>query len=337
MKTPNSLSSPSELLHLATAYQQAKVLFALVEFGIPTMLAEAPQTSEEVARRLQLHPRAADRLLHAGVALGLLQKESNRFRNATLAEEFLVQDHPSYLGEQVLSYDRVSYPLWNELTKKLHEWQPAMNDNEIPQKEDQGTESLAALHNYAVLTGRTLGQAYDFSQHKRLLDLGGGTGAMSIGICEQYPHLHALVYDLPHITSAAQQFIADAGLAKQITTQAGNFKEDTLPEGFDVVLLANFLSVASEETNRTLFQNLYDHLPAGGALVLSGWILADSRTSPLLAVLFCLEDINWGAPDVERTAATYEAWLREAGFVDIARTTYYEPTTMIVGRKPKRP
>jgi 3-hydroxy-5-methyl-1-naphthoate 3-O-methyltransferase len=333
MKNLNTLSSPSELLDLATAYQQSKVLFALVEFGIPTMLAEAPQTSVELAHRLQLHPRAADRLLHAGVALGLLQIEGIRFRNAPLAEEFLVQNCATYLGEQLLSYDRVTYPLWTELTKKVREWQPAIKDDEIPQEEDQGAESLGALHNYAVLTGRALGRAYDFSPHQSLLDLGGGTGAMSIGICAQYPRLRALVYDLPQITTAAQQFITEAGLAKQITTQAGNFKEDELPDGFDVVLLANFLSVASEETNRTLFQKLYDRLPVGGAIVLSGWILDDNRTSPLLAVLFCLEDINWGAPDVERTATTYESWLREAGFVDVTRANYYEPTSMIVGRK----
>lgn len=324
---------PSELLDLATAYQRSRVLFALVEFGLPTMLAGADQTSEEIARRLQIHPRAADRLLHAGVALGLLEKVEGRFRNAPLADEFLIKGKQGYLGEQILLYDRASYPLWSELVPKLREWQPNETEDEMPQEEDQGPESLSAMHNLALLTARALGLAYDFSRYQRMLDLGGGTGAMSVGICERYPQLRAIVFDLPHIIDVARDFIRESDLSERIETRTGNFKEDDLPTGFDVALLANLLSVASEETNRELLRKLYEQLPDGGAVILSGWILDDSRTGPLIPVLFCLEDINWGAPDVERTAATYERWLTEAGFVEIRREMYYPPTSMIVGRK----
>ena len=241
---------PSELLNLATAYQRSRVLFALVEFGLPTMLAGAAQTREEIAWRLQIHPRAADRLLHAGVALGLLEREGRRFRNAPIADEFLVKGKQSYLGEQILLYDRASYPLWSELVSKLRDWRPDETDDEIPQEEDQGAESLSAMHNLALMTARALGLAYDFSPHRKMLDLGGGTGAMSIGICEQHPQLRAMVFDLPHIIDGAREFIRESGLFPRIETQAGNFKHDELPADFDVVLLANLLSVASEETNR---------------------------------------------------------------------------------------
>ena len=53
-------------------------------------------------------------------------------------------------------------------------------------------------------------------------------------------------------------------------------------------------------------------------------------------MLFCLEDINWEAPDVERSAATYEVWLADAGFSEIERRVYCPPTSMIVGRKAGR-
>jgi hypothetical protein len=275
--------------------------------------------------------------LHAGVALGLLEQKEGRFRNAPLADEFLIKGKQGYLGEQILLYDRASYPLWSELVPKLREWQPDVipedTEDGKPQEEGQSAESLSAMRNLALLTARALGLAYDFSCHQMMLDLGGGTGAMSIGICEEHSQLHAIVFDLPHIIDVARDFIRGSGLSERIETRAGNFKDDGLPTGFDVALLANLLSVASEETNRELLRKLYDRLPDGGAVILSGWILDDSRTGPLIPVLFCLEDINWGAPDVERTAATYERWLTEAGFVEIRREMYYPPTSMIVGRK----
>jgi hypothetical protein len=218
---------PSELLDLATAYQRSRVLFALVEFGLPTMLVGAAQSSEEIARRLQIHPRAADRLLHVGVALGLLEQEEGRFRNARLADEFLIKGKQSYLGEQILLYGRASYPLWRELVPKLREWQPDETPDEteagMPQEEGQSAESLSAMHNLALLTGRALSLAYDFSRHQKMLDLGGGTGAMSIGVCERHPQLRAVVFDLPQIIDLAREFIRESGLSKRIETRAGNF------------------------------------------------------------------------------------------------------------------
>jgi predicted O-methyltransferase YrrM len=272
-------------------------------------------------------------LLHAGVALDLLEREEGRFRNAPLADEFLVRGKQSYLGEQILLYAHASYPLWSELVPKLREWRPDETEGQLPPEEDQGAESLSAMHNLALLTGRALGLAYDFSQHQKMLDLGGGTGAMSIGICERHARLRAIVFDLPRMIDVARDFIRESGLSARIEFRAGNFKRDEFPAEFDVALLANLLSVASEETNRELLSRLYERLPDGGAVILSGWILHDDRTGPLIPVLFCLEDINWSAPDVERTAATYEGWLRNAGFVEIRREMYYSPTSMIVGRK----
>lgn len=325
--------SPVELFDLATGYQRAKALFALVEFGVPTLLARRSLPLAEVARRLQIHPVAADRFLNACVALGLLERGGGEFRNTALTEQFLVKGKRTYLGDQLIKYDRTSYPLWADLTRKLREWQPGATDDEMSQPADQGESSLGAQHNLSLLVGHALGETYDFSRHRKLLDLGGGTGAMSLGVCELHPQLSAIVFDLPEVAKVAREFIHESGLAERIEVRLGDFKEDELPAGFDVALLANLLSVASEETNRELLRRLYELLPDDGAVILSGWILDDNRTSPLIPVLFCLEDICWQAPDVERSASTYERWLTEAGFVEIKREMYCPPTSMIIGRK----
>ena len=324
---------PVELLDLATGYQRAKTLFALVEFALPTLLAGRSLPLEQIAHLLGIHKMAADRFLNAGVALGLLERDRQEFRNTTLSERFLVKGQPTYLGDQLLKYDRVSYPNWADLADKLRQWRPGATDDAQPPKADQGQASMRAQHNFSLMTGYALGRAFDFSQHRKLLDLGGGTGAMSLGICRTQRHLDAVIFDLPTIADLASEFVRESEFADRIEVRAGDFKRDELPAGFDVVLLANLLSMASEETNQALFRRLYDLLPDGGAVILSGWILDDSRTSPLIPVLFCLEDINWQAPDVERSASTYKEWLAAAGFVRVERRMYCPPTSMIVGHK----
>jgi 3-hydroxy-5-methyl-1-naphthoate 3-O-methyltransferase len=324
---------PSELLDLATGYQRSQTFFTLIELGVPTLLNNCALTSVEIAKKLGIHPLAADRFLNACAGLGLLERKADKFTNSALSQQFLIKDQPTYLGEQFLRYERTSYPLWSELAQKLRTWQPGATEGELPEDDDQGQDSMRAQHNFALLTGASLGATYDFAKHRSLLDLGGSTGAMSLGICQQHTELHAIVYDLPEIVELARQFIRQAALTDRIEVQAGNFKEDELPKDFDVALLANLLSVASEETNRTLLRRLYEQLPEDGAVILSGWILENNRTSPLIAALFCLEDINREAPDVERTVATYEEWLTTAGFVVTERAMYCPPTMMIVGCK----
>ncbi|HEX8492606.1 MAG TPA: methyltransferase [Pyrinomonadaceae bacterium] len=327
---------PLELLNLATAYQRSKTLFALIELQLPTLLARRPLKLEELAGALGIHPLAADSFVNACVALGLLERCGEEYRNSTLSEVFLVRGKASYLGDQFSNYDRTSYPLWANLVSNLRRWQLGATDDELPSADDQGERGMRERHNLSLLTGHALGEAFDFSPFRRMLDLGGGTGAMSLSICALHDKLRSLVFDLPQVARLAREYVSESDLSERIEIMAGNFKTDELPEDFDVALLANLLSVSSEQTNRSLCKRIYERLPAGGAIIISGYVLDDGRTSPLIPVLFCLQDINWQAPDVERDVSTYRNWLAEAGFVEIEHQRYCPPTSLLVGRKRNR-
>lgn len=329
------LPPPSvSLMELAIGYQRSKTLFAIVELRIPTLLADAPLATEEIAERTKLHRLACDRLMNAGVALKLFARDAaGAYSNTDESRTFLVEGAPAYLGEQFALYERTSYHAWGDLAERLRQWRPGASDTETPQDADQGAASMRAQHNLAVLVGAQLARAFEFDDFTSVLDLGGGSGAMSISLCREHESLRATIFDLPEVAGVAREFVADAELSDRIETRDGDFKQDELPGGFDLALLANLLSVSSEDTNRRLFRRIYDRLPAGGAIILSGWVLDDARTSPTIPVLFCLEDIVWNVPDVERAAHTYEAWLRDAGFTAIERRVFHEPWSMIVGRK----
>jgi cyclopropane fatty-acyl-phospholipid synthase-like methyltransferase len=142
---------------------------------------------------------------------------------------------------------------------------------------------MQARHNLSLLVWRALGEAYDFSKHNVLLDIGGGTGAYCISLCQSYAHLSAIVFDLPPVAQMAYGYLGASGLSNRIEVRAGDFKDELLPEGFDVALLADLLSVATEESNRELLRKVYGLLPAGGVVIISGWILDDTRTGPSFA------------------------------------------------------
>ncbi len=323
------IESPAELLNLAVGYQRSNVLFTFAELKIPDILNKKKSDAKTIAKRLKIDPLAMERFLNACVSVGLLEKENDKFSNSGLSESFLTEDKEFYLGGQMKRYQNRSYPNWKDLTKHLKNWQYGENSDDDPDDEDQGEEALAEQHNLAVLHGRALAQSFDFSNYKKLLDIGGGTGAMSIGLCEELENLNAAVFDLPETIDVAKKFVKKSSLENRIELIGGDVQKDDLPDDFDVALLANLLAVFDEKDNKKLFKRIYNKLPKDGACLISGWILDDNHFAPEISALFCLEDICWNAPDVERDFSVYKNWLEEAGFREVEVKTYLEPTKLI--------
>lgn len=321
------------LLKLMTAYQQSEVLFTFVELEIAKLLGKEKLSASEIAHRKKINPLAMERFLNAAVTIGLLKKEGDFFSNTDLTNNFLLKSSEFYLGGQVNRHRQRSSKVWSKLTEKLKNWKYGNKNGENPDETDQGAEAMTEQHNLALLQGFALAQNFDFSNYKKLLDLGGGTGASSIALCQSFPHLESIVFDLPENAGIADRFIQQNNLSDRIQTIGGNFKKDGLPEDFDAVLLANFMSVADVEENKKLLNKIYEKLPANGVCILSGWIIDKSHLAPQISVLFCLEDICWNAPDVERDEKVYKTWLEEAGFINLSCTTYLEPAKILYGFK----
>lgn len=333
METNALPQSPLELLNLATGYQRSKTLFFLIESALPTHLSSRQLSASEIADILGMHIRATEAFLRSCVVLNLIEAGDGKYSNSALAETFLVREKATYIGDEFARYDQTSYAAWNDLDQRLREWQPGMSDESVPVVSTERLAGIRSRHNFSLLVGEALAGAYDFSRHKVILDLGGGTGATSISICRQYPEIRSIVFDFPFVTEVAQEYIQAQNLCSRIGVSTGNFKIDALPSGFDLALLANLVSVASEESNRALFKRIYERLPHGGAIIISGYILNDQWIGPDIPTLFCLQDIIRRAPDVEREESTYTKWLTDAGFQSIERRVYYEPTSMLIGRK----
>ncbi|HXG84402.1 MAG TPA: methyltransferase [Pyrinomonadaceae bacterium] len=333
MNNQIKIESPNDLLELAIGFQRSQVLFSFVELEISKILHEKNLTAKELSRKLLIDEIAMERFLNASVILGLLETENEHYKNAALAEYFLVKGNEFYLGGQISRYQNRSYPLWAKLTEKLKAWKHGESENETPDEEDQGADSMAEQHNLALLHGYALAKAFDFSKYNRVLDLGGGTGAMSIGLCESYENLSATVFDLPENVEKADEFISESNLQTKIKTVGGDITKDDLPKDFDVALLANLVSVFDAETNKKLLYDIYKNLPENGICIISGWILDENRLAPEISALFCLEDICWQSPDVEKNFGVYKSWLEAAGFRHVEYKTYLEPTRLICAYK----
>lgn len=335
--------SPVPLMQLATAFWAFKALASAHELDLFTRLSEAGgMTISEVAEGFELHPRPAEMLLTGCAALGLLEKEADRYRNSPLAEEFLVRGKPYFFGGFIQMLDQRLYPGWGKLTEAIRTnrpttWNPDTQSS-LFDGEDPAMLTLfwEAMHSLSTFTARVLADADDLSGYKRLLDVGGGSGAYDIELCKHYPGLRSTVYDLPFVTEIAAGKVAEAGLADRIETVAGDFfVDDQFPPGHDLILFSMIMHDWSEAKDRDLLRKAYEALPSGGGVMITELLVNDEKTGPAPAALMSLNMLI-ETEGRNYTPAEYGGWLTDVGFTGI-RTVWFDApgaNGVVIARKP---
>src|SRR5262245_6805672 len=100
-------------MQLGLGFWGSKTLLSAIELGIFTELSKGPLNSLALTDRLGLHQRSARDFFDALVALGLLEREGELYRNTTETDHFLVRDKPTYIGGFLEMANERLYPFWD--------------------------------------------------------------------------------------------------------------------------------------------------------------------------------------------------------------------------------
>ena len=79
-------------------WQPARALMAATHLDFFTALGDEALPAEEVASRCNTHPRATRLLLNACVAMDVLEKKGDLYRNSEEARTYLVRGKPGYIA-----------------------------------------------------------------------------------------------------------------------------------------------------------------------------------------------------------------------------------------------
>jgi len=319
--------TPESIMRIASGFMAAKHLFAANELGLFEALAESPATLEALAARTGLTPRAARISADAMVALGLLERRGDAYSNGEVAATFLAGRTPADLRPFLRFWDQISYPTWMRLAESL---------GKGPSKEifslEPALQAVASAGIEAILIGPAMALAagYDFGRHKRLLDVGGGTGSWSLAAVRQHAHLTATVFELPVTAEIARQRIAGAGLAERVDVKAGDVLADALPAGHDVFLLANIIHYWSPKQNVELLKTVRTAAPRGARLLLADFWTNATHTEPMMAALMAGEFAAHLKDGDVYSVDEITRWLPEAGWRFVEHQPLGGPVSLVV-------
>ncbi len=317
----NAPLNPAPLIELATAYWGSATLVAAVRLKLFTHLAAGGAAPATVAERAGTDPVATDALLAALASLQLVQKDADGcFTNAPLADAFLVEGRPGYLGPALL-YNGDIYPLWGDLDGVVRSGDVRRAPDQYLGDDAERTRNFVyGMHHRALGVGRAVAQVIDLAGRQRLADLGGGPGTYSALLCQQTPGLAAEVLDLPGVVAIARQIVADMGVGDRVQCTAFDYYRDALPGRYDAALISGVLHREQPAQVQAILRAVADAVEPGGVLYLSDVMLDDDRAGPTFATMFALNMRVLAHDGRCHTVAECRAWLDAAGF-DLAEVT----------------
>lgn len=294
-------------------------LIAGYELDVFTMLADGPQTVEDLAATLDADALKLESLLYALVMAGLLTVKDGRFANTAEADHYLVRGRPAYAGLQVARMaDR-----WTRHLKTADSIRTGVPQGKVDfasMPESELTPFYNKEHPDAVATGRWLAEDFDLCRFGTLLDVAGGSGGLSIGACQGCSELQATVIDLPTVTPITQRFVDEAGMSDRVKVSTLDIVQ-CAPEGrYDVAVLRYIIQVVGPDMSRRMLSNIASALVPGGCAFIIGEVLDDSHLSPPQIASGNYAFANIYDEGRAFTEAEHRAWLAEAGFTTFERT-----------------
>ncbi|HIU18326.1 MAG TPA: methyltransferase [Candidatus Avidesulfovibrio excrementigallinarum] len=326
--------SPAELIRFSNNYWGICALHAAVELDVFTPLRDGPMTIADLGVRLNCSPRGIKALIPALCALSLLQKNGESVALTPVARECLCRGEEGYIGH-IINHHRQLMPGWARLGQAVRKGAPTRERMSFAE-DDEREHFLMGMYNMASVRADRVLKAVDFSGRHCLLDLGGGPGAYAVRFCQANPGLQAVIFDLPTSRRFAEQVVRKSGLEARISFAPGNFFEDPLPEGVDVVWMSHILHGTGDAEARQLVAKAMALLPPGGQILIQEFVLDDAQDGPLFPALFGLNMLSGTPTGKAFTEGELKALLDEAGGEHVRRifTSDEDGTGIIVAEKP---
>ena len=333
------IESAEEISSVAFGFMASKAMFAGLHLDIFSHLSDGAKTSQDLSKKTEVPVNRIITLMTALDSIGLVSRDAEKYSNAPGAEVFLSSASKQQFGDYLrYQINQQMYPFLGQLNEVLDgtlgadavdSYQHWMSDPK------QAALYSNAQHAGSLGPGKTIARMVDLSGAKTLLDVGGGTGAMSIRLLQANPDLDATIIDFPNVSEIGWGFITDAQMTNRVRYIPANALTVQWPDQQDAILMSYLFSgIPGDEVPR-LIQQAYDNLTAGGSILVHDFMVGDDRTGPVLAALWQLQHMAF-TPDAHSVTA---GWLRgemaKVGFVDIRNEeTIPGLTRLVYARKP---
>jgi len=318
---------PDRLDQMIRGYWPSRCLLTALEFDIFTAIGEGGNAAQ-IGTKIHANARAVGTLLNALVALGVLSKSGDVYKNTPESARFFVEGSKDNHRNGLLHIANI-WHRWSTLTDAVR------SGTRVPIGRDDTSEwtrdFIAGMQRNAKDRGPLVVKALGTAGVRRILDLGGGSGAYSIAFAKASPEVRCEILDVPEVVPLTTEYVSQASVSGQVSLRAGDMLHGDFGSGYDLIMLNAICHMFSPEQNRDIFLRARRALAPKGRLVVQDFILNPEKTGPQHAALFSLNMLVSTDAGASYSEPEYAEWMKAAGFAEVSRIDLHGPSSLIVG------
>jgi demethylspheroidene O-methyltransferase len=239
-----------DLFGLLAGFAYSQVLYACVKLRVLENVGQDGVAMVKLAEKSELPADKAALLVRAAVSLDILNHDGDLVilgphGAALLGQPWImrfIEHHQHFYRDLEDPVALLKGQFAAEGLRKYWSYDDPLADK-------SAYSELMAASQQAV-SEQILG-AYDFTRHRNLLDVGGGSGTFLRAVGKRYPQLSLHLLDLPGVVS-----LVEDRPQQTLHRHGGDFRHDPLPEGMDVISLVRVVHDHDDDAVVALLRNV---------------------------------------------------------------------------------
>lgn len=315
---PAAMPNPGRLFQVFNAFQQTAAMKAAIDLDVFTAIGDRQTTAELIAERSGAAQRGIRILCDYLTVMGFLTKKDFHYGLTPDAAFFLDRRSPAYMGsianflgapDMLYAFDHLSDAVRKGGTA-LSEEGTVSHENPIWVEFARNMAPMMKMP--AEVISQLVGA--DKGGKCRVLDIAAGHGLFGIDIARHNPQAEIVALDWGSVLEVAKENAQKSGVESRYSTIAGSAFEVEFGEGYDLILLTNFLHHFDPPTNEALLRKVRAALAPNGRAVTLEFVPNDDRVTPPDAATFSMIMLGSTPHGDAYTFAEFERMFSNAGF-----------------------
>jgi 2-polyprenyl-3-methyl-5-hydroxy-6-metoxy-1,4-benzoquinol methylase len=289
---PDATLSPELFWQTITAFQRSAAMKAAIELDVFTKIGEGNKTAQAIADSCRAAERGIRILCDSLTVMQFLTKENGQYGLNEMSAAFLSRKSPTFIGDTV---NFIMSPMqrrgFDDLTDAVrHGGSRVADDGSLDPESPMWVTFARSMVPMMIPAAQMMAANLDFPTDRKIkvLDIAAGHGIFGIFVAQQFPNAEIYAVDWANVLTVATENAQKFGVADRHRLLPGSAFDVEYGEGYDVVLLTNFLHHFDKPTNEALIKKIYQSLNEGGKVLTLEFIPNDDRVSPPSEAMFSL-------------------------------------------------
>ncbi len=318
MSNQAAMPSPELFFRTINAFQQTEVIKGAIELDVFTAIAEGNTSATALAEKCNASERGMRILCDYLTILGFLTKEADSYALTPDSAFFLDRRSTVYLGNAInFLLAPTMYEAFKNVAEIVRKGGAIFSEEGSVSYENPVWVRFARdMMPLMGLPAQQIAQLIGIDKNRQIkvLDIAASHGLFGITIAQQSPNVEVVAQDWAPVLEVARENAQKFGVIDRYRLLPGSAFDVDFGDGFDLVLLTNFLHHFDVKTNERLLARIYAAMNDGARVVTLEFIPNEDRVTPPPAASFSMTMLASTPAGDAYTFAELEKMFANAGF-----------------------